>query len=158
MKLSQIKALLPTLHKLAFKLDKGTYIPEHFHVTEVGQVSRNFIDCGGTIRKEKTINFQLWYANDFEHRLQPVKLLNIIELAEKQLNLEDAEVEVEYQSDTIGRYTLMFDGATFILHSKSTACLAQDQCGIPQKKQVLPLSSLQTKQTDCSLPNTGCCQ
>src|SRR5690606_5811652 len=126
MKLSQVKTLLPTLDNVAFRLENGTVVPEHFHVTEVGMVTKNFIDCGGTIRNEKSVNFQLWNANDFDHRLKPTKLLNIIELSEKQLGIEDAEIEVEYQSEiadsqtpyekdkirlhTIGKYALAFDG------------------------------------------------
>ncbi|MCA0429162.1 MAG: DUF6428 family protein [Bacteroidetes bacterium] len=149
MKLSQVKALLPTLENVAFKLEKGTFVPEHFHVTEVGMVTKNFIDCGGKIRNEKSVNFQLWNADDFEHRLKPTKLLNIIELSEKQLGIEDAEIEVEYQSDTIGKYALAFDGTNFILQSKTTNCLAQDKCGIPQEKQKIKLSELTNTQSAC---------
>lgn len=157
MKLSQLKALLPTLDNVAFKLENGTFVPEHFHITEVGTVTKNFIDCGGTIRTEKTVNFQLWNANDFDHRLKPKKLLNIIELSEKQLGIEDAEIEVEYQSNTIGKYALAFDGTNFILQSKTTACLAQDQCGIPQEKSKTKLSELQTASASCCTPSGGCC-
>lgn len=156
MKLSQVKALLPTLENVAFKLENGTFVPEHFHVTEVGMVTKNFIDCGGTIRSEKTVNFQLWNANDFDHRLKPTKLLSIIELSEKQLGIEDTEIEVEYQSDTIGKYALAFDGTNFILLSKTTNCLAQDKCGIPQEKQNTKMSELQLSNTSCP-PYSGCC-
>ncbi|MEZ5047841.1 MAG: DUF6428 family protein [Chitinophagaceae bacterium] len=156
MKLSQVKALLPTLENVAFKLENGTFVPEHFHVTEVGIINKIFIDCGGTIRNEKTVNFQLWNADDFDHRLKPAKLLHIIELSEKQLDIEDAEIEVEYQSDTIGKYALAFDGTNFILQNKTTNCLASDKCGIPQEKQKVKLSELQTAQNSCS-PNSGCC-
>jgi len=157
MKLSQVKALLPTLDNVVFKLENGTFIPEHFHITEVGMITKHFIDCGGTIRDEKTVNFQLWNANDFEHRLKPTKLLNIIELSEKQLNIEDVEIEVEYQSDTIGKYSLAFDGKYFILQNKTTACLANDKCGMPQERQKIKLSELQIAKTLHCSPNSGCC-
>jgi hypothetical protein len=157
MKLSQVKALLPTLDNVAFKLENGTFVPEHFHVTEVGIVTKQFIDCGGTIRNEKTVNFQLWNANDFDHRLKPAKLLSIIELSEKKLGIEDAEIEVEYQSDTIGKYALAFDGANFILQNKTTACLAEDKCGIPQEKQKVSLSDLSKTQPGICTPGGGCC-
>jgi len=78
MKLEQIKKYLSTAEAVNFELQNGTMVPEHFHVTEVGVVSKIFIDCGGTIRNEKVANFQLWNANDFEHRLKPSKLLDII--------------------------------------------------------------------------------
>ena len=106
MKLSQIKAHLNTTETVDFKLQNGTSVPEHFHVTEIGVVTKHFIDCGGTIRNEKTANFQLWDANDTDHRLKPGKLLNIIALSEKVLEMEDLEIEVEYQTNTIGKYSL----------------------------------------------------
>jgi hypothetical protein len=53
---------------------------------------------------EKFANFQLWDTNDFEDRLKPQRLLNIIALSEEKLNIGDLEIEVEYQSDTIGKY------------------------------------------------------
>src|SRR3546814_11286916 len=97
MKLSEIKKHLSTAEAVNFELENRTKVPEHFHVTEVGIVTKQFIDCGGTVRNEKVANFQLWDANDFEHRLKPGKLLNIIALSEKGLGMEDLEIEVEYK-------------------------------------------------------------
>ena len=116
MKLSQIKNQLQQLHDVNFKLADGTMVPAHFHVTEVGLITKHFIDCGGTVRNEKVVNFQLWNANDYDHRLKPLKLLKIIDLSEKALGMEDLEIEVEYQSETIGKYDLGFDGKN---HSKT---------------------------------------
>ncbi|MBA4251269.1 MAG: hypothetical protein C0425_07220 [Chlorobiaceae bacterium] len=152
MKLSDVKQVLPTLENVEFQLENGTFVPEHFHVTEVGMITKNFIDCGGVIRTEKVVNFQLWNADDFEHRLKPNKLLSIIKLSEEKLGIEDFEIEVEYQSDTIGKYDLEFNGKTFVLKNKTTACLAQDVCGIPSEKQKKNLASI----TNCT-PNSGCC-
>lgn len=149
MKLSEIKTLLSTAETVNFELENGTKVPEHFHVTEVGIISKHFIDCGGKVRTEKVANFQLWDANDFEHRLKPQKLLNIISLSEKVLGMEDLEIEVEYQSDTIGKYNLGFDGTHFILLSKKTACLANDNCGTQENQ-------LKTEETCCT-PGGGCC-
>lgn len=157
MKLSEIKKILPTLDNVEFQLENGAFVPEHFHVTEVGSITKHFIDCGGVIRNEKVVNFQLWNANDFEHRLKPAKLLHIIQLSEDKLNIEDLEIEVEYQSDTIGKYDLAFNGKTFILQNKSTACLAQDSCGIPAEKQKINLIELNNEASSCCTPNSGCC-
>jgi len=157
MKLSEIKQILPTLQNVEFQLEDGKFVPEHFHVTEVGQIIKNFIDCGGVIRQEKTVNFQLWNADDYEHRLKSGKLLSIIKLSEEKLGIEDAEIEVEYQSDTIGKYDLDFNGNTFLLKNKTTACLAQDACGIPAEKQKKNLSQLTTIQSNCCTPDSGCC-
>lgn len=157
MKLSEIKKLLPALENVEFQLENGTFVPEHFHVTEVGQITKNFIDCGGVIRNEKTVNFQLWNADDYEHRLKPGKLLHIINLSEEKLDIQDGEIEVEYQSDTIGKYDLDFNGKNFILKNKTTACLAQDACGIPSGKQKRNLSELTANSSSCCAPGSGCC-
>ncbi|RDI49532.1 DUF6428 family protein [Flavobacterium glaciei] len=156
MKLSEIKKQLSTLDNVAFVLPNGTYVPEHFHVTEVGMITKNFIDCGGKVRNEKVVNFQLWDANDFEHRLKPKKLLDIIALSEQILGIEDYEVEVEFQAETIGKYDLGFNGAAFTLLNKQTACLAEDQCGIPVAKQKVVLSDMGNQNTSCT-PGGGCC-
>ncbi|HLN96071.1 MAG TPA: DUF6428 family protein, partial [Flavobacterium sp.] len=87
MKLSEIKKHLATAEFVNFMLPDGTFVPEHFHITEVGAVTKHFIDCGGTVRKENVVNFQLWNADDYDHRLKPQKMLNIIALSEKVLGI-----------------------------------------------------------------------
>ena len=155
MKLSEVKKELNTLENVTFKLPNGAFVPEHFHVTEVGLVTKKFIDCGGTVRNETVVNFQLWDANDFEHRLKPKKLLDIITMSEKVLGIEDLEIEVEYQDTTIGKYDLDFNGQNFELVNKQTACLAQDQCGIPSEKQKIKLSDKSAN--PCCAPGGNCC-
>jgi Family of unknown function (DUF6428) len=154
MKLSEIKSILASSVEVNFKLENGTYVPEHFHVTEVGMVTKNFIDCGGTVRNEKKVNFQLWDANDYEHRLKPKRLLEIIALSEKKLGIEDLEIEVEYQNETISKYGLDFNGKDFILTTKYTACLALDLCGIPAVQSVI---STVKEVASCCTPGAGCC-
>ncbi|RYD79810.1 MAG: hypothetical protein EOP55_03885, partial [Sphingobacteriales bacterium] len=95
-------------------------------------------------------------ANDTEHRLKPAKLLNIINLSEEKLGIGNLEIEVEYQSHTIGKYDLGFNGKDFELISKTTACLAPDSCGIPQNKQKIILSQLKPESACCT-PGGGCC-
>lgn len=147
MTLSEVKQNLEKIDQLIFKRPDGKIVPEHFHVTEIGEINKKFIDCGGTLRDEKHVNFQLWNADDFDHRLQPKKLRNIIKLAERKLNIDDTlEVKVEYQGDTIGIYDLDFDGEFFHLKSTLTDCLAKDKCGIPEPQP----------ENSCD-PNSGCC-
>ncbi len=156
MKLSEIKNHLQQLETIAFELPNGKLVPAHFHVTEVGKVTKHFIDCGGTERKESVVNFQLWEENDYNHRLHPEKLIRIIELSERVLQIEDLEIEVEYQGETIGKYGLDFNGSHFLLTTKLTDCLAKDNCGIPAKKPRIRLSEIQA-QTSCCTPESGCC-
>lgn len=153
MKLSGVKKSLSTVSSVNFQLPDGSFVPEHFHVTEIGLVTKHFIDCGGTVRTEKVANFQLWDANDFEHRLKPQKLLNIIALSEKIIHLEDLEIEVEYQGDTIGKYGLEFNGTNFLLLPMQTNCLAQDKCGIPPEKLKIRVAATGENCT----PGGGCC-
>jgi hypothetical protein len=157
MKLSEIKKALQKLETIAFQLPNGELVPNHFHVTEVGKVAKNFIDCGGTIRNEEVANFQLWEANDYDHRLHPEKLASIIKLSEEKLQIPDLEIEVEYQmKDTIGKFDLDFDGTNFLLISKLTDCLAKDKCGIPVEKPKVKIGEWKPKETSCN-PNSGCC-
>jgi len=155
MKLSEIKSHLKGLDKIIFQLPNRELVPNHFHVTEVGKITKDFIDCGGKVRSEVVINFQLWEENDYDHRLHPEKLMQIIELSEKRFNFDDLEIEVEYQGkETIGKYNLDFDGANFLLTSKITACLALDACGVSQEKQKVKISEVQSS---CCDPSSGCC-
>jgi hypothetical protein len=156
MKLSDFKTQLNTVNELNFILPNGKPVPNHFHITEVGQVTKHFIDCGGKVRDERVVNFQFWEASDYDHRLAPQKLEAIITLSEKVLNIQDGEIEVEYQTETIGKYGVHFDGMNFLLTSKHTACLASDNCGTGSKTKT-NLSGLQAAEKSCCTPGGGCC-
>lgn len=155
MKLSEIKEILTSAESVNFQLEDGSTVPEHFHVTEVGIITKDFIDCGGKVRHEKVANFQLWDANDYEHRLKAGKLLGIISLSEKVLGMEDLEIEVEYQSNTIGKYDLGFDGTNFLLLAKQTACLAKKACGVEDAPKS-GMVNLAGAANSCT-PGGGCC-
>lgn len=155
MTLEEIKKHLNEAQQIAFQLPDGSLVPSHFHVTEVGKVTKHFIDCGGTVRHETKANFQLWEANDYDHRLHPEKLVKIINLAQRTLDMEDLEIEVEYQGETIGKYDLDWDGKVFSLRSKQTDCLAKDLCGVTDRGMTLDLSAM-TVNNACK-PGFGCC-
>ena len=160
MKLSEIKNKLNQLENISFQLPNGELVPNHFHVTEVGKVTKHFIDCGGTVRNEEIANFQLWNANDYNHRLHPKKLLDIIELAEKVLGIPNLEIEVEYQGDTIQKFGIDFDGKNFLLIIKKTDCLAKDKCGPGSyrdsaEKTKIKLADL--NEEPCCAPDGNCC-
>jgi hypothetical protein len=158
MTLSAIKSELKKLTTITFQLPNGELVDPHFHVTEVGKVTKHFIDCGGTIRYEEVVNFQLWEAQDYDHRLHPEKLLHIIELSEQKLGIPDLEIEVEYQmKDSIGKFGLDFDGTHFKLTSRLTDCLAKDQCGIPENQLQSKVGQWKAKATSCCTPDSNCC-
>ncbi|MFM1893042.1 MAG: hypothetical protein RIQ90_208 [Bacteroidota bacterium] len=148
MKLSEFKSSLSEVTQLKLMLPNGTPIPAHFHVTELALISKNFIDCGGVARVERKVTFQLWVANDFDHRLTSFKWLGIIKKGELDYGLTDEPVEIEYQGQTIERYGISFSEGVFHLTPLYTECLAPDHCGIPAE---------QVPKTSCCSPSTGCC-
>ena len=156
MRLSEFKKYLSQLNELSFKLPSGEYVPLHFHITEIGLLTRNYIDCGGKLREDKLINIQLWYSSDLEHRLNPDKLITIITNSEKMIDLDDHEIEVEYQQETISKFGLSFGQEEFVLTTRHTACLAEDQCGIPSTKPKVRLAEI-SKSQSCNSKEDKCC-
>jgi hypothetical protein len=131
-------------------LPGGEFVPAHFHVTEVGRVQKDFIDCGGTLRSAVSCVLQVWVADDTDHRLDADKLAKIIRSAAPVLKATDLPVEVAYEAGKVSQYPLVAaeitpSGVLFHLGSKHTACLAADRCG------VAPLATADC----CTAP--GCC-
>lgn len=134
-----VKDLKPLLeifknHNIKYLLPNSELVPSHFHVTEIGEVNKKFIDCGGTYREQSSCLLQLWVANDEDHRLNAEKLLKIFNLTDK-LNIEDLSIEVEYGEEVASQYSLVnvhvdSDNLTFQLQGKKTDCLAKDKCGV----------------------------
>ena len=129
-------------------LPGGEFVPAHFHLTEVGRVQKDFIDCGGTVRSTAACVLQVWVADDTDHRLDAGKMAKIIRSADPILKTTDLPVEVEYDAGVLSQYPLAAventpSGLLFHLGSKRTACLAMDKCGV-----ALP-------EACCSTP--GCC-
>lgn len=153
MKLSTFKNHLQGLTALNFVQPDGNFVPRHFHITEAGLVTKHFVDCGGKIRTEKNVALQIWVAGDVTHRLQPAKMGKILDIAAPIFGDADYEVEVEYQTGTVGKYSLAFSGENFILEPKSTACLASDACGIAPEE--LPVNA--ENKSACCTPGSGCC-
>jgi hypothetical protein len=116
-------------------LPDGDFIPAHFHITEVGRVHKDFIDCGGTIRSTTTCVLQVWVAGDRDHRLSTSKLARIIRAAGPLLASDELPVEVEYENGVVSQFPVSAaevtpSGILFHLGTKHTACLAQDRCGV----------------------------
>jgi len=143
--LYQILAKNPN-QTLRWQLPDGLQVPSHYHVTEIGKVTKRFLDCGGTERTVETCVLQLWVANDTDHRLQTQKLSKIIESA--RFISGDLPVEVEHESPlltvvkenkcvddtTVAIYpvvdVVVDDGLVVRLGTKHTNCLAPEKCGL----------------------------
>jgi len=157
MKLSEFKKSIENVETFTIQLPNGTTVPAHFHITEMGLLTKNFIDCGNTIREEKAVTFQVWFAGDVEHRLEPNKVFKIIDASKKLIGDQDLELEVEYQTETtIGKFGMEFDNGIFILTPKETTCLASDHCGIPADKMKVKIGEWKEK-TTCCTPESNCC-
>ena len=156
MKLSEFKKHLEALAQIHFVLSNGTKIPSHFHITEVGMTTKQFTDCGNTFRISKTATFQLWTSVDFYHRLEPQKILKIINATEKMFDGEDLDIEIEYQQETIGKFGLEFSNEEFVLTNTKTDCLAKDNCGIPVDKIKTKIGEWKEKAACCGV-DSNCC-
>ena len=119
-----------------FILPDGGRIPAHAHITEVGRIDREFLDCGGQRRKTSFCCLQAWVADDTEHRLTARKLSAIIGRALGPLSLESLPLEVEYEDGIISQFPVISLGAgesvTVHLGTKHTDCLAKEVCLPPQ--------------------------
>ena len=156
MTVSELRMHLAELDSVGFKLPNGKNIPSHFHITEMGLISKHFIDCGGKVRFEKTASIQLWVDADLDHRLKPSGFLNIVDISKDIIVDENLDIEVEYQNETIGKYGLDFENGEFLLTSKQTDCLAKENCGIPTPKKMLKNLKLELSNQSCCTPGGGC--
>src|SRR5213595_2625351 len=89
-----------------FVLPSGGYIPAHAHVTEVGYVVRNFIDCGGVIGKEEKVLLQTHVGDDDDHRLRADRFSKILQLGMRVLPSADLDVDVEYDCCVVAQYPI----------------------------------------------------
>ncbi|MBC7642619.1 MAG: hypothetical protein H7174_09840 [Flavobacterium sp.] len=154
MKISEFKNKLENLKTLDFYLPNGNKIPSHFHITEVGMITKNFTDCGNTFRIEKKANLQIWTSVDYWHRLDPKMIISIVNGVEKNFNGEDLELQIEYQQETIGVFELSFTENKFQLINTKTDCLAKNSCEFPIKKVKIKLKDLQEQIASCCETNT----
>lgn len=140
MKLIELKSILATHPNLfpRFVLPDGDHVPAHYHLTEVGHVAKNFIDCGGTTRKTESCTLQLWTNNsDREHRLDAGKFAKILGLGDRVLPNRDLDVEVEYDDYAISQFPIAsykVNGShlEFVLVTKHTDCLAREECRVDE--------------------------
>lgn len=147
MTLSEFKQRLAETETIRFIMPEGQLIPLHFHITEAGLLTRNFIDCGKTVHTETNAVFQVWTAADFNHRLTPQTLIGIIEKSDSIFGDDDPEVLVEVQLETIGTFGIDFKNGDFHLVPLKTDCRAKTACMI---------EAVQEPAMNCA-PGSGCC-
>jgi len=119
--------------KFTIQLPNQKLVPAAFHITEVGQVSKTFIDCGGKVRSQVTALLQVWLGPDEDHRLNTRKLAKILDISSSVVLNEDSPVEVEYEDAVISQFPVeetvaAGDAVVLRLGTKHTDCLAKDSC------------------------------
>lgn len=144
---------------LRLRLPQGDPVPVSFHITEVGQVTKDFIDCGGTRRKVTICQLQAWVGPDDDHRIHAGKLLGILRKADPLMDSEEVPVEIEYEHGLISQYPVtgveLVDGAlVFSLTAKHTDCLAKEVC-LPRQTVPAMFRSAFAKPAPCCGPG-GC--
>ena len=152
MNTAELTALLAAFGEkpVSFVLPDGGRIPAHAHITEVGRIDREFLDCGGVLRRTSFCCLQAWVADDTDHRLSAGKLVTIIGRALEPLGLAALPVEVEYEDGLISQFPVVSvsAGDAVVLHlgTKHTDCLAKEIC--------LPVPG--AAEGSCK-PDSGCC-
>lgn len=134
-KVSALKAALAAAPDLPITVvwTDGDPIEPHFHVTEVGRVQKDFVDCGGTVRRLVTCLLQTWVGDDTDHRITGGKLLKAFAHAAPVLGTEDLPVELEYETCNVVQLVVASvrqepDRLVLQLGSKHTDCLAKELC------------------------------
>jgi len=138
MNITELKAQLrahPELN-VSIRRPDGSLIPAHYHLTEVGHVAKNFVDCGGKFRTSESCVLQTHFGSprDDGHRLTAGRFAMILDLAKPILPSEDLMVEIEYDAGVISQSPLesiALSGGTVQLHlgARHTDCLAKEKCG-----------------------------
>ena len=110
-------------------------VPDHFHVTEVGRMDKQYMDCGGVLRMEEFCIIQVWSAHDVEHRLTSSKFLKILDMADATFDLAGLSIRIEYGEKVASQYVLsaVREEGEFLwlfLEARKTDCLAPDKCGV----------------------------
>jgi Family of unknown function (DUF6428) len=171
MNVEQFLGLLDThpQQTLRIVLPNGEEVAAHFHITEVGHVTKNFLDCGGTKRSQESCLLQTWVHSDLDHRLETSKLASILRIAGDVLPSLDLPLEIEHEAGVVSQYPVTAghsDGRTLTLNTglKHTACLAMDVCCAPASTATTPTTSPiathdkpRVKAGACCTPGGGCC-
>jgi hypothetical protein len=89
-----------------FVLPTGVCIPAHAHVTEVGHVVRNFIDCGGLTGKEEKVVLQTHVGADTDHRLRSDRFAKILSFGNRVIPSGHLDVDVEYDCCVVAHYPI----------------------------------------------------
>jgi hypothetical protein len=129
-------------------------VPAHFHVTEIGRVQKDFIDCGGTARSTTHCQLQLLVASDVDHRLSAGRLAKVFDLSAPVLRGDDLPLVIEHEDCRTSAvpsesFEVTAERITLRLALPHPACLAGDKCGLSPEDAGIASS--------CCTPASNCC-
>jgi hypothetical protein len=154
MKFAEFQSALhnSTVQSLEIRLPEKHALASHFHVTEVGRVTKDFVDCGGVRRTETTVVLQTLVAHDTDHRLSVSKMAGILSKSATLALGDELPVDIEIQGSTIETWRVASMECTddqMVIHvePRRTACLAPEIC---------QLNILPTAVSSCCDSPSGC--
>ena len=154
MKLSHLRAVLEqhpnTLPR--FVLPDGDSIPPHAHVTEVGHVVKNFIDCGGVTGHSETVVLQTHVGQDTDHRLRSDRFAKILQLGGRILPHDQLDVEVEYDCCVVAQYPIL-EAKAAGNHLDITLGKRRTQCLAHERRKAAPAAA----DSCCATATASCC-
>src|ERR1043166_4512408 len=133
-----------------FILPDGDVIPSHAHVTEIGHVVKNFIDCGGLTGRNESVVLQTHVGRDIDHRLRADRFAKILQLGGRILPNDQLDVEIEYDCCVVAQYPVhevkpAGEHLDVVLGKRRTQCLAQER------------RNLAEAETCCASGSAACC-
>ena len=132
-----------------FVLPNGDYVPAHAHVTEVGHVVRNFIDCGGLTGKEEKVVLQTHVGDDTDHRLRSDRLGEILRLGNRVIPSADLDVNIEYDCCVVAQYPIA-EATPDGTHLNLILQRGRTQCRARERREVETAAS-------CCVTSAACC-
>ena len=148
---------------LYFEYTPGKRVGNHYHITEVKNISIDAVDCGGRSDKWKETVIQLWETPAEAGKDKPMSaykaqsILNRVHQI-RPMDLE-APVKFEYGIDNFHTAQLPVQAAYFNeeelliqLTPDITDCKAKDACGVPATAEVAAAEA----EGGCT-PGSGCC-
>jgi len=117
-----------------FVLPDGDYIPAHAHLTEVGHLVRNFIDCGGLGGKEERVVLQTHVGDDTDHRLRSDRFAKILRLGRRVIPSANLDVDVEYDCCVVAQYPIA-DAKPDGEHLNLILQRGRTQCRVRERRQ-----------------------
>jgi hypothetical protein len=132
-----------------FVLPDGGYIPGHAHVTEIVQLVRNFVVCGGLGGKEEKVVLQTHVGDVTDHRLLSDRFAKILRLGRRVIPSANLNVDVEYDCCVVAQYPIA-DAKSDGEHLNLILQRGRTQCRVRERRQS------ETAATCCAT-SAACC-